>query len=166
MHKTLKACIRIAIFFTRCSFSSKRYTDRVKRLTKVSRSEVVKKIFPNFNFSTLHMVSMDICICGVQSQFPSLLDCFDLPDFPERRAGIAVAGFSAALTSTAERAHCSKNPYISSSCLCCCTASCSSASRSLWMMSASTARPDTIRSRILLKLFDGKTVQHLFSKPH
>jgi hypothetical protein len=43
----------------------------------------------------------------------------------------------------------------------CCTASGSSASRSLWTTSACMARPDTMRSRILLRLFDGRTTQYL-----
>lgn len=87
---------------------------------------------------------------------------FDRPDFPTPlRAGAASAGRSAALTSTAESAHCSKKPYISSKCLWCWTPSGSSDSRSPWTISASTDNPDTMRSRSLLRDLMGKIEQCL-----
>ena len=132
---------------------------------KVSRSDVVKNILPSLSFITLHIVSMDICIWGVQSQLPSFALVLDFADFPvPLRAGAASAGFSAALISTADRAHWSKKPYISSSCLCCWMASCSSDSRSPWMMSASTDNPDTTKSRSLLRDRVGRKVENLLSK--
>src|SRR5436190_10956355 len=131
MHNTLKACIRIVNVLTLCSLSRMRYMDRVKRVTKVSRSEVVTNILPSFSFNTLHIVSIAIWIWTDESHVPSFGLDFVLLDLPAPRlAGAAAGGRSASFVSTAERVHCSKKPYISRSCLWCCTTSVSSDSRS------------------------------------
>lgn len=99
---------------------------------------------------TLHIVLRAVSSCVDESQVPSLAASFLLLGLP-RRAGAAADDFSAAFVSTAAMVHCSRKPYISRSCLWWAMSSCSSDSRSLWMTSASVARPDVIRSKILLR---------------
>lgn len=130
--------------------------DRVNRFTKVSRSEVVTKSFDSFSFSTLHITSIAICICADESHDSSLAGF--RPAFPPPRLpGPVVGGFSAAFASTEDNAHCSRKAYSSKRSLCSDRASGSSASRSLCAISASEARPETTRSRILLSAFGGRT---------
>src|SRR5256885_7248169 len=127
-HKTLKQNIRTDMILTLLSLSRMRYTDLVNRLIKVSLSEVVWNIRFSFNFITLHITSMAVCNWPVESQLPSLAVVFDFPPFGAFLVGAAVAGFSAALVSTADMVHCNRKAYISSSCLWWCNAPVSSLS--------------------------------------
>lgn len=110
MQSTLKACIRMGVLFTLCSLSRIKYTGRVMSPIKVSLSDVVRKIWDSFSFSTLHMMSSAVCSCDDESQLPSLAAAFPLA-FPRPRAtGTVADDFSAAFVSTAAMVHCSRKP--------------------------------------------------------
>ena len=110
MQSTLKVCLRILVFFTRCSLSPIRYTGRVNSPINVSRSDVVTKIFPSLSRKTLHMVPSADSSWAEESQLPSLPTSFLPLGFPRPRMGAAVDDFSAALVSTAEMVHCRRKP--------------------------------------------------------
>lgn len=157
MHKTLKVCMRIVLFLTLASLSRIKYTGRVNKLTKVSRSEVVTKILASLSFKTLLMMSIAVFSWVEESQWPSLpTPAFGFAPLRPLPTPLVDAGFSAALASTADIVHCSRKPNSSSSCLWCWTVSCSSASRSAWTTSASAERPEVTRSRILLRAVGGR----------
>ena len=127
MQSTLKQNIRTAVTFILASLSIMRYTERVNKLTNVSRSEVVAKILLSLSFMTRHITSIAVWICAVESQEPSFEAVFFVPLGPFL---VGAAGFSAAFVSTADTDHCNKKTYISSNCLWWAKVSCSSLSTS------------------------------------
>lgn len=104
--------MRMLVFFTRCSLSRIMYTGLVSSPMNVSRSDVVRKIFPSFSLSTLHIVPRADSSWADESQLPSLLVFASfLPlGLPRPRAGTAIDDFSAALVSTAAIVHWSRKP--------------------------------------------------------